>query len=206
MARSPLGSGVKPGLRSRGRILSIALALILSGCGSTQGSGPSNPPTTARPATQHFASDLVAFDFPVGWVTRAGAINPSGNWTIVFVGSHAPPSECVESTNGGECYVWPIMRLVPGEVMVAARDHGMPNSVPPSGGDPTTIGGRPSRVTQGPADAVCLAIGGDESIGVVTEPTSGRAGWFAIDACLAGPDHRSGEATFAAMLASVAFR
>ncbi len=151
---------------------------------------------------QRFEDDRVAFGYPAGWDARPGAINPSGNVTIVFVGSTALPSDCVEAANGGVCYPWPVMTLKPGEIVVAWRAHGMPGSKPPTGGGPTSVGGRPATIERGPADKACAAIGGDGSIAVAVPKPPSQVGWIGIDACLGGPGTEAFEATFDAMLAS----
>jgi hypothetical protein len=151
---------------------------------------------------QRFGDDRVAFSYPVGWAARPGTNNPSGNVTIVFVGSTALPNDCVETANGGVCYSWPVMTLEPGEIVVAWRAHGMPGSTPPTGGEATTVGGRPATIDRGPADKACAAIGGDRSIAVAVPKAQGQVGWNGIDACLVGPGDDALEATFAAILAS----
>jgi len=208
-----------------GRALALAaVALIASGCmapagspsastplaGSTSPGGSASTSTpgsagSASPSTsamQRFEDDRVAFGYPVGWAARPGSINPSGNVTIVFVGSTALPSDCAETANGGVCYPWPVMTLKPGEIVVAWRDHGMPGSTPPMGGEATTVGRRAATIIRGPADKACAAIGGKGSIAVAVPKAPGQVGWTGIDACLVGPGDDALEATFAAMLAS----
>ncbi len=153
---------------------------------------------------QRFEDDRLSFGYPVGWAARPGSINPSGNVTIVFVGSAALPSDCVETADGGVCHPWPVMILKPGQIVVAWRDHGMPGSRPPAGGEATTVAGRPATIDRGPADEACAAIGGDGSIAVAVPKAPGQVGWIGVDACVAGPGTDALEVTFAAMLASAA--
>jgi hypothetical protein len=80
----------------------------------------------------------------------------------------------------------------------------MPNSRPPTGGKPITVGGRPARRISGSADEGCRAIGGSRSVEIVLPSVGETTGWIALDACLAGPDVAAADATFAAIVASVA--
>jgi hypothetical protein len=155
-----------------------------------------------EPAIAHFVDDPIAFSYPGAWHSRTGTAVPSGNVTIIFVGPQVLPSDCVDLSNGGACYGWPVMTLAHGGIVVAWRRNGMPGSRPPTGGDPITVSGRPARISRGPADAGCAAIGGDESIDVVVVPTPPGSPWIGIDACLSGPDHRVRESEFAAILAN----
>ena len=191
------------------------MMMLISACVSTQsaatfdtsrgvggGSATTTPLVSSSrpPSMRHVAGDLVAFDYPAAWDTRTGAINPGGNWTIEFVSPQTLPSECVESSTGGVCYTWPRMRLSENGIVVAFRYYGRPGLVPPT---PTSLGDRSAANVSRSADSACAAIGGDQSVTIVEPQTVGQVGWLAIDACLAAPDHRAGEALFDAMLASV---
>jgi hypothetical protein len=183
--------------------------VLLAGCATP--AGPSAALRSAAAASSTASSapvQLVStagarFDIPAGWQTRPGSINPSGNRPLLFIGPGALPSDCVETATGGECHAWPDLHLVAGSAVFAWREHGMPGSRPPAGGDALTVGGRPAHILRGSADESCAAIGGDESIAVALQPAQGQDGWTGIDACLAGPDHASAEAAFQAMLDSV---
>ncbi len=94
------------------------------------------------------------------------------------------------------------MRLGPNGVVFAWRWFGRPGLEPPAGGDSTTVGGHAARISKGSADPECVAVGGDESIDVTVLPIGGASGWYAAEACLAGPDRTPGESAFEAMLAS----
>jgi hypothetical protein len=195
----------------------VAIALTVGACAG-QGAvlTPSAPTTGAtaapagstlgsRAALQHFASDLdlVTFDFPASWNQREGSINPSGDIPIVFVSPQDLPSDCRPTTGGGgDCGPWPFMRLDAGGVVVAWRFFGRPGGGPPTNGTPILVGTRPALRTIGAADSGCSSIGGDESIDVAVPASPRQDQWIGVDACLAGPDHQSGEAAFAAILAS----
>ena len=212
--------------RSRGSvavITAVAIVLVVGACSAPAGSasdvGQSAAPASASPSpeavapsptviesspatTQRFEGFGISFAYPSGWYARRGTIVPSGNETIAFVSPRELPSDCVENSQGGVCYGWPVTTLQPGGIVIAWRAHGMPGSKPPNGGDPTLVDGQPARISRGPAGQGCKAIGGDESIDVVVPPGAGQMGWIGIEACLAGPDHSAGEAAFAAMLTS----
>jgi hypothetical protein len=149
-----------------------------------------------------FGSGDLSFTYPTGWHTRRGSLNPGGNEPIVYVGPTELPSDCVESSQGGLCRSWPVMSLGPNGALFAWRWFGRPGLVPPADGDPTTVGGHAALVTKGSASQDCATIGGDESISVTVLPTGGSTGWYAAEACLAGPDRTPGESAFEAMLAS----
>ena len=204
--------------------LGVALAACSgSGSGPTaaQDAGPSSaPPSEAAaapespapasprasvgpdPSALEFHADQVSFEYPVGWHTRKGTLNPGGNESIVFVGPTELPSDCVENAQGGICQSWPVMRLGPNGAVFAWRWFGRPGLEPPAVGDSTTVGGHAARVSKGSADPECVAVGGDESIDVTVLPIGGASGWFAAEACLAGPDRTPGESAFEAMVAS----
>jgi len=165
-----------------------------------------SPSANATPVPQRFTADGLDFTYPAAWQARVVLPNPSGNWTMVFVGSQVLPSECTTSAGGvAACGSWPLVRLTADGTIVAWRFFGMPGEVPPTGGTPTLVGARQARSTQGPADDGCAALGGDESIGVVVAHPPRWHGWLEVDACLAGPDQGPGEAALGAMLASAAF-
>jgi hypothetical protein len=198
----------------RSAVAMMALACAVAACagGSTSAtvsptasSSGSAQPQSAVPAGGRFVGTSFRFDYPAGWHTRQGMINPSGNWTEVYVSPQPLPSECRETAQGGGCGAWPIMRLSPDGLVLAWRDHGNPGSVPPVGGQVLSIGGRSARLLRASADEGCTAIGGDESIEVVTLPTGGETAWSSVDACLAGPDHGSAEAALSALEASISW-
>ena len=134
---------------------------------------------------------------------RRGLLNPSGNVTFVYLGPLGIPGECQDTAQGGGCHPWPVVKLVPGGIVVAVRQNGMPGSQPPAGGEPITVGGRPARRNRGSADEGCRAIGGSELIDIVLPAVADTTGWIALDACLAGPDAAAADAAFAAIVASV---
>jgi hypothetical protein len=195
-----------------GMIVALA-ACSVQGAGSSTSAATrdgSNRPTGSAPgsptALQHFADDLVAFDFPAGWHERVGGVVPSGNWPIVFVGPVDLPSECTTNADGsGDCTPWPVIHLAPGGVVVAWRFVGLPGDRPPTGGTPIVVGGLSAFRTIGPADSGCAAIGGDESIDETVPAIPSAYYWFAADACLAGPDKVDNEGAFSAILASTTF-
>jgi hypothetical protein len=185
----------------------LAVALLTWGCGPAASpsleSSPMAPTPPAIEATRHVQADTAAFDVPAGWHTRAGAINPSGNRTILFAGPQDLLAECTETAEGGVCQPWPSVTLLPGGTVIAWRVHGLPGSRPPAGGDPIEIGGRPARIGRGPASSDCAAIGGDVSVAVVIVPRAAEPGWTGLDACQAGPDHAAAEAALRQILATV---
>lgn len=200
------------------RIGLVLVGLGLIGCGSSPTSLP--PSVTVPPAVtagtsaalsitavpRRFVGDLVEFTYPGGWNARAGSINPSGNFAIVYVGPQVLPSDCTTPANGvTDCGPWPFMHLATDATVVAWRFVGMPGATPPIGGTLARVGGQSAQRTQGPADPGCAALGGDESIGVVVAHPPRWNGWLEVDACLAGPDRGPGETAFGAMLASAAF-
>jgi hypothetical protein len=130
-------------------------------------------------------------------------LNPSGNVTFAYLSPLELPSECQETAQGGVCHPWPVVALVPGGIVVAVRQGGMPGSAAPGGGHPITVGGLPARRIVGSANEGCQAIGGTESITVVLPAVPGTTGWIALDACLAGPNTDAADAAFAAIVASV---
>ena len=113
------------------------------------------------------------------------------------------PSECQDSTQGGVCHPWPVVKLPPGGIVVAVRQNGMPGSRPPAGGRPISVAGLPARRIDAAADVSCQTVGGTESIAVALPAVPGTMGWIALDACLAGPDTRAADAAFAAIVASI---
>ena len=146
----------------------------------------------------------VGLDVPASWHVRPGLLNPSGNVTFVYIGPLEIPGECQDTgQQGGVCHPWPVVQLVPGGIVVAVRQNGMPGSQPPAGGEPITVGGRPARRNRGSADEGCRAIGGSELIDIVLPAVADTTGWIALDACLAGPDAAAADAAFAAIVASV---
>jgi hypothetical protein len=188
----------------------MAIALIAWGCASAASPSvpapsvaPSLPDATAVAATRHVQADGAGFDIPVGWHTRAGAINPSGNRTVLFIGPQDLPAECTQNALGGVCSPWPVTRLLPGGTVIAWRVHGMPGARPPAGGDPIEVGGRAARIGRGTAASDCDAIGGDTSVAVVVAAGAGEPGWIGIDACEAGPDHAAAEGALQQILTSV---
>jgi hypothetical protein len=155
---------------------------------------------------RHIAAGTADFDIPAGWHARPGTINPGGNWTVVFVSPQVLPGECTQGVLEGVCYAWPVTRLVPGGTVIAWRMYGRPGSLPPAGGKPIAVGGRPARIAYRAAEPRCAAIGGDVSAAVVMAARAGESAWTGIDACQAGPDHGPAEAAFRQMLASVTWR
>ena len=203
-------------------LLLAAVSVVAAACGSTDNKTISPAPTasagtgaaaTPTPTTASgdvsspsfsvaFGGGDLSFTYPAGWHTRKGSLNPGGNEPIVYIGPTELPSDCVENGQGGVCQSWPVMRLGPNGAVFAWRWFGRPGLVPPAGGDSTTVGGHAARVSKGSATPECVAIGGDESIDVTVLPIGGVTGWYAAEACLAGPDRTPGEAAFEAMLAS----
>lgn len=191
--------------RTRIAALVVCGGLLVAGCSSA----PLAPPVSARPTktpseSQHVVAGPVSLDAPTSWHVRPGLLNPSGNVTSMYLSPLALPSECQDTAQGDVCHPWPVMQLVPGRLVVAVRENGMPNSRPPTGGKPITVGGRPARRISGSADEGCRAIGGSRSVEIVLPSVGETTGWIALDACLAGPDVAAADATFAAIVASVA--
>lgn len=190
--------------------LLVLATIVAAGCQPAVSPAPTPIPTQALGgvtfmpgAFAHIALPEVAFDYPLGWSSRTGTLNPGGNEAIVFVGSGDLASECVTAADGsGTCLAWPQSLLSDGGIDVAFRVYGMPGSTPPPGGTLTSVGGRPARSIIQPASDACRAIRGDESIVVVLEPQAGPPGWSALEACLAGPDRRAAEAAFSQIVAS----
>jgi hypothetical protein len=178
--------------------------LLVTACGSIQAGGSrSRSPIPTVPAFQHVDTGLVSLAVPSSWHVRRVAPNPSGNWTSAFLSPGGLSSECQTTADGGSCHPWPLTTTVPGGIVVAVREYGMPGSRAPSGGDPTTVGGVPARRVSGSADSACAVIGGAESIRYVVPTVPGWYGWLAIDACLAGGDMSATEAILATLVASV---
>jgi len=214
-------------------VLVVGLAVATAGCSgfgsvsttaegaspitsASPANGATKPSATASPSARtsaspdpssvEFETDQVSFEYPVGWHTRRGTLNPGGNETIVFVGPSELPSECAESAQGGVCHTWPITTVGPNGALFAWRWFGRPGQQPPVGGDTTTLDGRAATVTKGAANDACAAIGGDESIVITVPPLAGAIGWFQVEACVDGPDRSPGESAFEAMLASASLR
>ena len=145
----------------------------------------------------------IGFDVPADWHVRPGLPNPSGNVSFSYASPVDLPSDCVDTSQGGVCYPWPILTLGPGGMVVAVRLGGMPGSQAPSGGQPITVAGLSARRISGSPDEGCQAIGGTGSIKVVLPDVPGTMGWLALDACLGGPDTAAAETAFAAIVASV---
>jgi hypothetical protein len=214
-----VGDTLPQHLTIHGRCLASLLAIALlgaAGCAATQptaAGAPSGTPTLAsRPAltippSPASSTELVAGPFalavPSAWHVRKAGPNPSGNWTLDFLGPAAIPSECRALANGvTECGPWPVGRLDAGGVVVAVRQYGMPGSRPPVGGEASIVAGQAAKTFRGPADTACRAIGGTESTAVVLPAVPGTEGWFSIEACTAGPRTASAEAAFMAIVNS----
>lgn len=188
-------------------------ALLAAGCTSASLPQPSpsltqlasSAPTTSSTEVQHVSAGPVGVDVPAASHLRPGLANPSGNVTFAWVSPVELPSECLDTAQGGVCQPWPVMKLLPGGIVVAVRQNGMPGSRPPAGGRTTSVGGLPARRFDAAADDACQAIGGTESIAVVLPAVPGTTGWIALDACLAGPDARAANDAFAAIVASITF-
>lgn len=191
--------------------VALACALLFaSGCGAAPSVPPesatavataSPTPAIATSGTQHVVAGPISLDAPAGWHVRPGVIIPSGNFAFDYLSPVELPSECTQTSQGGECHPWPILQLAPGGIIVAVRLHGMPRSQPPDGGDPMTVAALPARRLSGPADTACQEIGGSELTEVVLPPVPG--GWMSLDACLAGGDTSAADAALASILASV---
>ena len=189
--------------------------LVVSACGAIPApptaSASALPTTAPGSASQAVATappqQVVAGPFelevPAGWHVRQALPNPSGNWTLDYLGPGQLPSECEgRAGGGGVCHPWPIVQLDPGGSVIAVRQYGMPGSRPPTGGDPVMVAGLSGRRTDGPASVSCLAIGGSASIAVAIPTVAGSQGWLSLEACLAGPDVAPTEAAFSAIVAS----
>jgi hypothetical protein len=203
----------------RARWLAPLLAMALfaaGGCAPTQPattgapSGvptPSSRPSLTTPPSLASSTELVAGPFalaiPSAWHVRKVLPNPSGNWTLDFLGPAAIPSECTLLANGvTECRPWPVVRLNAGGIVVAVRQYGMPGSKPPGGGEASIVAGQAARTFQGPADKACRAIGGTSSTAVVLPAVPGSEGWFSFEACAAGPGTAAADAAFMAIVNS----
>jgi hypothetical protein len=191
-------------ISTRVALLVVCGVLLAAGCSSAPPSASeSAAPASTRAATQHVVAGPIGLDAPATWHVRPGLLNPSGNVTFAYLSPPELPSECQDTGQGGVCHPWPVVQLVPGGLVVAVRQNGMPGSQAPGGGAPIMVGGRPARRIRGPADEGCRAIGGSVSIEIVLPATGDRTGWSALDACLAGPDVSVAEAAFANVVASV---
>ena len=90
---------------------------------------PGFPTQTTTPSgMQHVEAGPVGLEAPANWSLRVSLPNPSGNVTYAFLSHATVPSECRETGQGGACHPWPIVKLAPGEIVVAVRQHGMPGS------------------------------------------------------------------------------
>jgi hypothetical protein len=192
----------------------LIFAALLAGCSAapaasaTAGATPSPPdiPSAsagATAATRALTIGPFSMQVPTGWRTRQGLPNPSGNWALAWLSPETLAGECATTGQGGVCHPWPISTSVPGGIVVAVRQYGLPGSKPPADGDEITVGGLGARRLSGPADDACRAIGGSELTRVVMPVVPGAQGWFAIDACVGPEDPAASEAAFDALVASV---
>lgn len=204
--------------------LLVGMALI-AGCSTTPSGAPATPTTapatpTTAPATLATAPTAptasaialggpglamagpIGLMLPAGWNSRTTLPNPSGNWTLLFAGPGALPSECQGDANGNTaCSSWPLVQLAPDGLIVAVRSYGNPLSKPPVGGAPITVSGIAARRISGAADGSCRAIDGTQMVEVWLPALVGQNAWYSIDACMSGTDGTAANA-FAAILAS----
>ena len=203
---------------TRAIVLPLALGalLLIAGCSesapppaiaaakpSATASAPAIRVSGSTAPTRAVTIGPFSMQIPDAWQTRKGLPNPSGNWTLAWLGPEPPASECESSGGGGVCHPWPVSTSVPGGILVAVRQNGLPGSVPPSGGAAVTVAGLDARRFSGPADDACTAIGGSRLTRVVIPVVPGAQGWFALDACLGPGIPAATKAAFDAMTSSV---
>jgi len=140
----------------------------------------------------------IELTFPPDWHSGRDSYAPAQDILLTYLS----PDLLKPCANWATCDTWPPVALAPGGLITSVwlrnREDWTLDSSP---GVRTTVAGRAAAVATGPADTGCAAIGGDERITAVI-PHDFPSNFYAIDACLRGPDHAANEAIIRQMLAS----
>ncbi len=140
----------------------------------------------------------VTFTFPATWTTTREPYAHIDRVQIATLGPGPVPT----CANWASCGIWPAMTLpVNGLIVSVWASNEADRTLPTDPGTPLTIAGHPAKLAVAPADSLCAAIGGDESM-VAVYQAEPDALLTELDACLRGPDLAANEQLFRGILDS----
>jgi hypothetical protein len=196
----------------------VAAAVPLAGLRSTP------PPTSdhpgARPVTGSattcpgqpvrtvYQGEGLRFVHPPCWRAVHYRQMSSFSSSLVDLSNQPMHDPCrTTTTSSGKLTVCrePVTRLAPDGILVLWSTNGAPRwRLDRQPGTPLTVGGRPAREFIAGPGSFCTTIGADESIAVAVAQTV-PDNYYAMTACLRGPDLAAAVSEVKAMIASTTF-
>jgi hypothetical protein len=181
----------------------VVAVLVVIGIGVGVSASTWNQQPQFNNKVAHFDSQYVRFDYPSDWSAKTYQDISSFSDAIVFLSNRVMHVPCVRHKNAVEsgvtCHA-PLSRLGYNGVYVEWSVNGFPNwTLANQPGQPISVSGRPAResVISGPD---CMGISdAQQDINVVI---AGVNNYYAMVACLSGPDLSREHSEVQAMLAS----
>ncbi len=187
--------------------LIVVSSLLATSC---TGSHRTTTTTTTTPIARllTFRGGGVSFRYPSTWTPHRYVAVSSFSAAIVYLSNDPLHPPCQTSQGPGSTSTVcgdPIDQLGPDGVLVSWSEHGFPGwTFKSAQGTPAIVGGHRAKIlVQRPG--WCGRIGALETMSVVVERSSLPDNWWAIDACIRGPNAAIGEAQVRAMLHTAQF-
>jgi hypothetical protein len=215
-----------------GVVLAGLLAtLLLAACGSpssTAAVATTSPSTTLQPTTSYTTTTVpiaspsaaaltcdspsswaiydgngVRFDYPSCWTPVHNVEVSTMSSSLVDLSNEAMQDPCTTTASSTACG-WPLTKLAAEGVLVRWSSNGFPGwSLQQAPGTSLTVGGLPAR-EQVSQPGNCGSIGADETIAVEVARTV-PSNYYAMTACLRGPDQTQAASQVQQILASTTF-
>lgn len=186
-------------MAARGYFVAVVLAqaLFVSACGAD------DLPIASTATPSHFQGAGVSFDYPSTWNAATFEVNSSFSNLIVYLSTEQLADPCQRAPNSITCRS-PIGGLSNSGLLVDWEQRSFPSfDFATVAGAPTAIGGRAAKVSAGPADEGCRAVGGESEVVATIPRPNAPLNWTDMRACLRGPALAELRGQVEAMLASV---
>jgi len=208
----------------------VLATLLLAACGSpssSAGIATTSPSTTLQPTTSYTTTTVstasanpaptcdspssrtiydgngLRFDYPSCWTPVHNVEVSSFSSSLVDLSNEPMQDPCTTTASSSECG-WPLTKLAPYGVLIRWSSNGFPGwSLQQAPGTALTVGGLPAR-EQVSQPGTCGSIGADETIAVDAADTT-AFNYYAMTACLRGPDLAQPASQVQQMLTSTTF-
>lgn len=168
-------------------------------CACSTDNAQSTPPTSVP--TVRYTSDQITFTHPTAWAAANFTVSTSQSHGLVALSNQTMSTSCLTTLR---CHGWALHQLNAMGTVVGWLGVGMAGwTISDAPGRSITVGGLPAReLISNPG--VCKAIGADETIELQVASKT-LSNFYAMEACLRGPNLAQHVAEVDAMVSSTTF-
>lgn len=150
-----------------------------------------NPTPSGQTEPQHYEHKGLSFAYPSSWHAQRYEFVSTFFAALVYLSNQPMRPPCTTTTNDQETSIScgrPVRELQPGGIVAWWGAGGMPTwRFQDQSGSPMRVSGRAAKISIS-SPGTCQDIGASESITVIVQRPRIPDNYFAITACLKGPD------------------